>query len=120
MSKKISEYTFSHGLHRGANGSYIQLSKELLGRALTHEEMNYNLALTGEIIKNYEILGHGDQGIIDPNIDLGKTPVLSSRQTVNGTEYYWDLSEATGGGGGGGAQGAQGAVGATGASRCSR
>ena len=56
MSKKISEYTFSHGLHRGANGSYIQLSKELLGRALTHEEMNYNLALTGEIIKNYEIL----------------------------------------------------------------
>ena len=85
MSKKISEYTFSHGLHRGANGSYIQLTKELLGRALTHEEMNYNLTLTGEIIKNYEIIGHGPNGTIDANVDLGKTPVLSSHETVNGT-----------------------------------
>jgi hypothetical protein len=48
MSKKISEYTFDinpntgYPWNRGANGSYIQLSKELLGRALTHEEMNYN------------------------------------------------------------------------------
>ena len=41
-------------------------------RALTHEEMDYNLDLIGQVIKGYRVMGTGPNGSLDLVNDLDK------------------------------------------------
>ena len=113
MSKKINDYIFTGNINRGPNGEYLPLKKEDLGRPLTHDEMDYNLTLAGEIIKQFEVRGNGTDNEIAMPGDIGKTLVL--RKDGN-DDYFWALEVVQSGGGGGtGSQGAQGATGFQGA-----
>ena len=110
--KKITEYNFDHGKHRDVNGFYVPLIPSDFDRPLTHEEMDYNLALAGEMIKNYAIRGGatGEDQYEMSNTDIGKTLVF--RQDINGN-YFWNV-EAVDAGGPTGPQGLTGAQGAIG------
>lgn len=69
----LEEYQFSHGLHRVlTTGKYIALHPHLLGRPLTHEEMDYNLVYTEQTLAGFRIFGsNADLSLSDD--DLGKS-----------------------------------------------
>ena len=76
-------------LYSGPNGQFLPLLPELLGRPLKHDEMDYNLELLDEVLKNYRVLNStGSSGILGAS-DLGKYLKFDE---VNGT-YAWSLSE---------------------------
>ena len=109
--KKITEYDFAHGLHRDANGFYIPIIPSDFSRPLTHEEMDYNLALQGEMIKNYAVRGNNSTDAYEMTAtDVGKTLVFRKDSNDN---YFWNVETVTSGGPSG-PQGNQGATGAQG------
>jgi len=109
--KKITEYVFDHGKNRDENGFYVPIIPSDFTRPLTHEEMDYNLALAGEMIKNYAIRGNNSTNIYEmASSDIGKTLVF--RQDIQGN-YFWNV-EAVDAGGPTGPQGLTGGQGPTG------
>ena len=69
----LEEYQFSHGLHRVlTTGKYVALHPHLLGRPLTHEEMDYNLVYTEQTLAGFRIFG-SNQDISLSDDDLGKS-----------------------------------------------
>jgi alkylhydroperoxidase/carboxymuconolactone decarboxylase family protein YurZ len=84
-STRITDYNFTHGLHRGQNGFYRPILPEDLNRPLTHDEMDYNIQLIGGIIGGYRVIGTGTNGVLDINNDANKNLKLY-RVTSNDTE----------------------------------
>ena len=57
-SGNIENYNFIHGLHRNmVNGKWFPLNPHTLGRALTHDEMDYNLLYSQQTIAGWRIVG---------------------------------------------------------------
>jgi hypothetical protein len=61
---------------RGLNGKYSPFYPNALGRALTHEEMDYNLDLIGKVVYGYRVMGSNADGTINAEDDNGKVLVL--------------------------------------------
>jgi hypothetical protein len=83
--KKLTDYNFDHGLHRGQNGFYRPILPEDLNRPLTHDEMDYNIQLIGGIIGGYRVIGTGTDGELDVTNDANKSLKLY-KVTSNDTE----------------------------------
>ena len=96
--------------NKGPQGYYEPLYPHELGpRALTHDEMDYNLDLIGEIIKGYRVMGNGPEAEMDLTNDVEKVlklyKVTSSDTTLINEgasigDYVWVPGVATGGSGG--------------------
>ena len=62
-SGNIENYSFIHGYHRNnLTGKWFPLHPHTLGRALTHDEMDYNLLYSQQTVAGWRIFGH--------NVDL--------------------------------------------------
>ena len=83
--------------YKGSNGEWLPLLPINLGRPLSHEEMNYNLELLDEVVRNYRVMNaSGDTSSLGA-ADVNKYLKFSQ---VNG-EYVWTLDSGTTGSGGG-------------------
>ena len=90
--------------YSGANGQFLPLLPNLLGRPLSHDEMDYNLELLDEVVRNYRVMNsNGDTTALGAG-DVNKYLKFAN---VNG-EYVWTMDTGTGGGTGGGEKGAKG------------
>ena len=105
--------------NKDENGQFNPQYPGDLGRPLTHDEMDYNLDLIGQIIKGYAVMGTGPNGDIDLTDDVEKTLKLhqvaadDSNLLENGAkvgEYVWipTISDNTGDQGPQGPQGIAG------------
>ena len=57
-SGNIEDYSFTHGLQKNVvNGKWLPLHPHTLGRALTHDEMDYNLLYTQQTLAGFRIFG---------------------------------------------------------------
>jgi len=57
----IENYNFLHGLHRNMiTGKWFPLHPHTLGRALTHDEMDYNLLYSQQTVAGWRILGQNE------------------------------------------------------------
>ena len=78
---KIEEYNFTHGLHfNNQTGEYYSLNPHTLGRALTHEEMDYNLIYQKQTLNGFRIAGSATDLTLTAN-DLGFTLVYAQIST---------------------------------------
>jgi hypothetical protein len=91
-SKKLTDYNFAHGLHRGQNGFYRPILPEDVNRPLTHDEMDYNIQLIGGIIGGYRVIGTGTDSVLDVTNDANKSLKLY-KVTSNDTEIIASGSE---------------------------
>ena len=83
--------------YSGANGQFLPLLPNLLGRQLSHDEMDYNLELLDEVVRNYRVMNsNGDTTALGAS-DVNKYLKFAN---VNG-EYVWTMDTGTGGGAGG-------------------
>lgn len=73
---KIEDYNFVHGLHRNLiNGKWFPLLPHVLGRALTHDEMNYNLLYPQQTMAGFRILGQNEDFTLSDD-ELSKSLIL--------------------------------------------
>ena len=111
--------------NKDENGQFNPQYPGDLGRPLTHDEMDYNLDLIGQIIKGYAVMGTGPNGDIDLTDDVEKTLKLhqvavdDSNLLENGArvgEYVWipTVSDTAGDQGPQGPQGIAGSQGSIG------
>ncbi len=82
----IENYSFTHGLHRNmVNGKWFPLHPHTLGRALTHDEMDYNLLYTQQTIAGWRIFGQ------NANLTLSDAELTKSlifwKISINDTDY---------------------------------
>ena len=90
---KIEEYNFTHGLHfNNQTGEYYSLNPHTLGRALTHEEMDYNLIYQKQTLNGFRIAGSATDLTLTAN-DLGFTLVYAQIAT---TDADWNRYQAAG------------------------
>ena len=100
-SKKLTDYNFTHGLHRGQNGFYRPILPEDVNRPLTHDEMDYNIQLIGGIIAGYRVIGTGTDGALDVTNDANKrlklykvtssdTEIIASGSEINNLVWIVD------------------------------
>jgi len=93
---------------RGLNGIYSPFYPNVLGRALTHQEMDYNLDLIGKVIHGYRVMGSNADGSINVDDDnekvlilykvlLGDTTLIDAGAEVG--ESVWVPAPLGGGGG---------------------
>ena len=76
----IENYSFTHGLHRNmVNGKWFPLHPHTLGRALTHDEMDYNLLYSQQTIAGWRIFGQND------NLTISDTELTKSL-------IFWKIS----------------------------
>jgi hypothetical protein len=67
-SGNIENYNFIHGLHRNLiNGKWFPLHPHTLGRALTHDEMDYNLLYSQQTVAGWRIFGQNDNLTLSDN-----------------------------------------------------
>ena len=104
----LTSYNFTHGLHKDAiSGEWIPLNRHSLGRALTHEEMDYNLDLIGRVINGYRVMGTGLNGDLHATDDIdkvlklykvtaGNTALIANGAVVD--EIIWIPAVGAGGG----------------------
>ena len=72
----IENYSFTHGLHRNVvNGRWSPLHPHTLGRALTHDEMDYNLLYTQQTIAGWRIFGQNTNLTLSDD-DLSKSLIF--------------------------------------------
>ena len=91
--QKIEEYNFTHGLHvNSATGEYFSLYPHTLGRALTHEEMDYNLCYQKQTLNGYRIAG-GNTDLTLTASDLGKTLAFTQ---IDANHADWTRFSAAG------------------------
>src|SRR6056300_1737323 len=83
--------------YKGSNGEWLPLLPSNLGRPLTHDEMNYNLELLDEVVRNYRVMNASGNTSSLGAADVNKYLKFSQ---VNG-EYIWTLDPGTTGSGGG-------------------
>lgn len=73
---KIEDYNFVHGLHRNLiNGKWFPLLPHVLGRALTHDEMNYNLLYPQQTMAGWRVLGQNEDFTLSDE-ELNKSLIL--------------------------------------------
>ena len=90
---KIEEYNFTHGLHfNNQTGEYYSLNPHTLGRALTHEEMDYNLIYQKQTLNGFRIAGSATDLTLTSN-DLGFTLVYAQISTGDAD---WSRYQAAG------------------------
>jgi len=90
---KIEEYNFTHGLHfNNQTGEYYSLNPHTLGRALTHEEMDYNLIYQKQTLNGFRIAGSATDLTLTAN-DLGFTLVYAQISTGDAD---WNRYQAAG------------------------
>ena len=78
---KIENYNFVHGLHRNMiTGKWFPLHPHKLGRALTHDEMDYNLLYSQQTIAGWRIFGQNEDLTLSDN-ELGNHLI------------FWKISE---------------------------
>jgi len=78
---KIENYNFVHGLHRNMiTGKWFPLHPHQLGRALTHDEMDYNLLYSQQTIAGWRIFGQNEDLTLSDN-ELGNHLI------------FWKISE---------------------------
>ena len=78
---KIENYNFVHGLHRNMiTGKWFPLYPHQLGRALTHDEMDYNLLYSQQTIAGWRIFGQNEDLTLSDN-ELGNHLI------------FWKISE---------------------------
>ena len=78
---KIENYNFVHGLHRNMiTGKWFPLHPHKLGRALTHDEMDYNLLYSQQTIAGWRIFGQNEDLTLNDN-ELGNHLI------------FWKISE---------------------------
>jgi len=78
---KIENYNFVHGLHRNMiTGKWFPLHPHQLGRALTHDEMDYNLLYSQQTIAGWRIFGQNEDLTLSDN-ELTKSLI------------FWKISE---------------------------
>lgn len=78
---KIENYNFVHGLHRNLiTGKWFPLHPHQLGRALTHDEMDYNLLYSQQTIAGWRIFGQNEDLTLNDN-ELGNHLI------------FWKISE---------------------------
>jgi hypothetical protein len=83
--------------YSGANGQFLPLLPNLLGRPLSHDEMDYNLELLDEVVRNYRVMNsNGDTTALGAS-DVNKYLKFAN---VNG-EYVWTMDAGSGSGGSG-------------------
>tara|TARA_R110002096_G_scaffold1004_4_gene5383 strand:+ start:2351 stop:3817 length:1467 start_codon:yes stop_codon:yes gene_type:complete len=118
--------TLPTGVTTGANLKYTTLYPQVQGRALHHDEMDYNLDLVGHVINGYRIIGSASGGEIDTSVDMNKVLKLHTVDAndlstlptafagTNVGDIVWIM--ATGASGGSGTDGTSGVdgVGSTG------
>jgi len=64
MSRQSLEYYHSlfaqrgiqSKLYSGQNGQFLPLLPNMLGRPLKHDEMDYNIELLDEVVRNYRVM----------------------------------------------------------------
>ena len=59
------------GVTTSANLKYTALYPQVQGRALHHDEMDYNLNLVGHVINGYRIIGSAAGGELDVDRSWG-------------------------------------------------
>ena len=80
-SGNIENYNFTHGLHRNMiTGKWFPLHPHTLGRALTHDEMDYNVLYSQQTLAGWRIFGQNDDLTLSDN-ELTKSLV------------FWKISE---------------------------
>lgn len=67
-SGNIENYNFTHGLHRNMiTGKWFPLHPHTLGRALTHDEMDYNILYSQQTLAGWRIFGQNDDLTLSDN-----------------------------------------------------
>lgn len=108
MSKPLDDYTaadspaFGNLIHRGANGYWKPIYPSEVGRALKHVEADFNYKLLTSSLANYRIYPGGQLPSNNSNVEDfsgDQNKVLTLKK--DGTDFYWTLEVAQGGGGSG-------------------
>lgn len=108
MSKPLDDYTvadspaFGNLIHRGPNGYWKPIYPSEVGRALKHVEADFNYKLLTGSVANYRIYPGGQLPSNHPNVEdfsSDENKVLTLKK--EGTDFYWTLEVAQGGGGSG-------------------
>lgn len=82
----IESYSFLHGLHRNmVTGKWYPLHPHILGRPLTHTEMDYNLLYSQQTLAGWRIFGQNDDLTLSDN-ELTKS-LIFWKVNVNDTDY---------------------------------
>jgi len=108
VSKPLDDYTtadssaFGNLIHRGANGYWKPIYPSEVGRALKHVEADFNYKLLTSSLANYRIYPGGQLPSNNSNVEdfsADQNKVLTLKK--DGTDFYWTLEVAQGGGGSG-------------------
>ena len=110
------------GNRKEPDGTYQPLYPSAAPKALTHEQMDYNLDLIGQIIKGYRVMGSGSAGSLDLvndtnkvlklyRVQSGDTELLAAGAVIE--DYVW-IPAAAAVDGSQGYQGGQGSQGFSG------
>ena len=81
--------------YSGANGQFLPLLPNLLGRPLAHDEMDYNLELLDEVVRNYRVMNSNGG---TTTLGAGDVNKYLKFANVNG-EYVWIMDPGSGGSG---------------------
>ena len=75
-SGNIEDYSFTHGLQKNVvNGKWFPLHPHTLGRALTHDEMDYNLLYSQQTMAGFRIFGQNEDLTLHDN-ELSKSLIF--------------------------------------------
>ena len=92
-SGNIENYNFIHGLHRNLiNGKWFPLHPHDLARALTHDEMDYNLLYSQQTVAGWRIMGQNLDLTISDN-ELQKSLIFWK---ISATDLDYDRYVAAG------------------------
>ena len=85
-SGNIENYSFIHGYHRNnLTGKWFPLHPHTLGRALTHDEMDYNLLYSQQTVAGWRIFGlNADLTLSDD--EIGNSLIFHKIRTTD-TDY---------------------------------
>jgi len=82
----IENYNFIHGLHRNLiNGKWFPLHPHTLGRALTHDEMDYNLLYNQQTVAGWRIFGLNEDLSLSDD-EIGKS-LIFHKIKITDTDY---------------------------------
>jgi hypothetical protein len=85
-SGNIENYNFIHGLHRNLiNGKWFPLHPHTLGRALTHDEMDYNLLYNQQTVAGWRIFGLNEDLSLSDD-EIGKS-LIFHKIKITDTDY---------------------------------